>query len=439
MAQQDRPSKNNGILGTFRVLIFSLVIIIAFLGIALVNMTISRAPEPVERVQVDALSQSKDSCVTCHRRVTPGIVHQYSHSTMALAEVTCRNCHEVSADYPGNVAHEGTWVLASPTPTMCAKCHASEVREFYQSRHAAPAYAAMKGVENFSPAQLAMYQSIPEGSYSPDKERNDLYHIEGDAITRFACHGCHDIGKPHPDDSIGQCQKCHIRHDFSLEQARKPETCNACHIGPDHPQWEIYIESPHGILYHTGGYKHNWDAEPGTLSVIDFPSPNCATCHMSGFGSSGTTHDVGDRLTWYLFSSVSERRPAWEDNKVRMQGVCRECHNQQWIEKFYEDADKATEAVNAIVLESRDVIAPLIEHRLLTDEPFDETIDFVFFNLWHHWGRTAKFGSWMQGPDYVQWHGAYEMLHDLAHLREMTAEKLERAGISHGTNQSGGN
>jgi hypothetical protein len=31
----------------------------------------------------------------------------------------------------------------------------------------------------------------------------------------------------------------------------------------------------------------------------------------------------------------------------------------------------------------------------------------------------------MQGPDYVQWHGAYEILHDMAELRQMTKEKLE--------------
>jgi len=30
----------------------------------------------------------------------------------------------------------------------------------------------------------------------------------------------------------------------------------------------------------------------------------------------------------------------------------------------------------------------------------------------------------MQGPDYTQWHGVYEVLSDLAELREMAAEKL---------------
>jgi hypothetical protein len=33
----------------------------------------------------------------------------------------------------------------------------------------------------------------------------------------------------------------------------------------------------------------------------------------------------------------------------------------------------------------------------------------------------------MQGADYVQWHGAYEVLKELAELREMVAEKLEAA------------
>ena len=32
---------------------------------------------------------------------------------------------------------------------------------------------------------------------------------------------------------------------------------------------------------------------------------------------------------------------------------------------------------------------------------------------------------WMQGADYTQWHGAYEMLNDLAELREITSEKLQ--------------
>ncbi|MCI0643386.1 MAG: nitrate reductase [Chloroflexi bacterium] len=410
-----------------KVLVVGLVAVIVVLGLALIMLTVGQSAPPTQTERVDALADSNEECVVCHRRTTPGIVEQYGHSSMAAAEVKCRDCHEVKSDYPGAVEHEGTYVLGSPTPAMCEKCHTAEVAQFNQSRHSLPAYVAMAGSKDLSPDLLAKYQAIPEGSFAPDKMRNALFAIEGPDVTRFACESCHNVGKPHEDGSIGECQKCHLRHEFSLEQARKPETCNACHIGPDHPQWEIYQESPHGIAYATGGHTWHWEADPGTLKVTDFPAPTCAICHMSGFGASGTTHDVGDRLTWYLFAPISERRPGWQDNQTRMQNVCRECHNNEFIETFYNEADKLTEAINAWVKESDDIVAPLKEKGLMTQEPFDEPIDFTYFELWHHWGRTAKFGAWMQGADYVQWHGAYEILSDLAELREMVKAKLHDA------------
>jgi hypothetical protein len=120
---------------------------------------------------------------------------------------------------------------------MCQRCHGQEVAQYNASRHSLPAYVAVVGIEPLTEAQRTAYQAIPEGSFAPDKSRHALYAIEGQDLTRFACETCHDIGKPAPDGSVGECQKCHLRHEFSLEQARKPETCNACHIGPDHPQW----------------------------------------------------------------------------------------------------------------------------------------------------------------------------------------------------------
>jgi hypothetical protein len=414
--------KRNPLIG--RVLVLGLVVVIVVLGLALILLAIGRAGAPEEAEPVDALAASKDECVVCHRRTTPGIVEQYGHSTMAAAEVLCRDCHEVAEDYPGSVEHEGTWVLRQPSTAMCQPCHGAEVAQFNQSRHGLPAYVAYAGAEGLPPDLLAQYEAIPEGGYAPDKSRNALYGLEGPDVTRFACEACHDVGQPHADGSVGQCEKCHLRHAFSLEQARKPETCNYCHIGPDHPQWEIYHESPHGIAYATGGEAWHWDAESGTLTVEDFTAATCAVCHISGFGATGTTHDVGERLTWYLFAPISERRPGWQDNRTRMQSVCRECHNEEFITEFYADADAATEAVNAWVRQSDEMVAPLQEQGLLTEAPFDEPIDFVYFELWHHWGRTAKFGAWMQGPDYTQWHGAYEVLSDLAELQELVDEKL---------------
>ncbi len=377
-------------------------------------------------------SESDDECIVCHANHTPGIVVQYGGSAHYSANVSCAECHEVDEDYPGASQHpdEDFYVLPLSSAGRCENCHRTETDQFNLSRHGLPAYVAYAGTEPLNEDHLAMYEAIPEGGFlDGGRARNAIYHLEGPEVTRFACEGCHNIGKPNEDGSIGDCTSCHLRHEFSLEQVRKPQTCNACHIGPDHPQWEIYHESPHGIAYVTGGDDWNWDAEPGTLTTEDFPAPTCAVCHFSGFGSAGTTHDVGDRLTWYLFAPVSARRPNYTENQNEMQGVCQACHSSDFIDQFYADGDAVVEAVNDWVLLSRWMIAPLQENNLLTPAPFDEPIDYVFFNLWHHWGRTAKFGSWMQGADYVQWHGAYEIMHDLAELKELVNEKLEAAGL----------
>jgi hydroxylamine dehydrogenase len=423
----DQPSKP---MRSLRVLIIGLIAVIFVLGVAIIILVIGNAGQPVSLDKVDVLASSTDECVTCHRTATPGIVDQLSHSTMAAAKVTCRDCHEVTANYPGAVEHEGSWVLAAPTTAKCQKCHEAEVAQFYQSRHSLPAYVAVAGSKELSPTMMAMYQSIPEGTFAPDKARNAIAVLEGPQITPFACENCHSIGIPAADGSVGRCQKCHIRHEFSLEQARKPETCNNCHIGPDHPQWEIYQESAHGILYATMGSTWNWNAEAGNLTVNDFPAPTCGLCHMSGFGANGTTHDVGDRLSWYLFASISQKRPNWEDNRSHMQSVCFECHNQNFITTMYTGADAATQQVNDWVQASNDLVAPLQKQGLVNTANFDEPLDFTYFNLWHYWGRTTKFGTWMQGPDYTQWHGAYPLQQTLAELTQMVNAKLLAAGAT---------
>ena len=54
---------------------------------------------------------------------------------------------------------------------------------------------------------------------------------------------------------------------------------------------------------------------------------------------------------------------------------------------------------------------------LLTPKPFDEPIEFTYFDLWHYYGRTAKHGAFMGGADFVQWHGNYELLNKMTDLR----------------------
>ena len=113
---------------------------------------------------------------------------------------------------------------------------------------------------------------------------------------------------------------------------------------------------------------------------------------------------------------------------MRMQSVCFECHNQTFVESFYADADKGTESVNGFVAQGNQILKPLYDQGLISTEPFSEPIQYEEFELWHHWGRTAKFGMWMHGPDYTQWHGAYEMLKALSEIGEIAKIKLNEAG-----------
>jgi hydroxylamine dehydrogenase len=224
MTQENHSQNSRNLLRSTRVLIIGLAAVIVVLGLALIVLAIGQpAVTPAAEV-VDALATSNDACVVCHRRTTPGIVEQYGVSTMAAAEVTCRDCHEVPADYPAALEHEGTYVLNQPTAARCQQCHSSEVAQFNQSRHSLPAYVAYAGTQDLTPELLAMFEAIPEGGFAPDKMRNALYAIEGPQVTRFACETCHNVGQPKPDGSVGECEKCHLRHEFSLEQARKPET-----------------------------------------------------------------------------------------------------------------------------------------------------------------------------------------------------------------------
>ncbi len=122
MAQSEGPNKPNP-LRSLRVLVVGLVDVAAVVGIALLILAIGQARSPAHETPANALAESQDQCVVCHRTATPGIVEQYSASTMAVAKVGCRDCHEVKADYPEAVEHEGTFVLGSPTPAKCQRCH----------------------------------------------------------------------------------------------------------------------------------------------------------------------------------------------------------------------------------------------------------------------------------------------------------------------------
>jgi len=89
------------------------------------------------------------------------------------------------------------------------------------------------------------------------------------------------IGRLNPDGSKGACNACHSRRQFSKEQARRPENCGKCHLGPAHPQKEIYEESKHGIAYRAHSESMNMDRASWIAGKDYFEAPTCATCHVS--------------------------------------------------------------------------------------------------------------------------------------------------------------
>ena len=54
-------------------------------------------------------------------------------------------------------------------------------------------------------------------------------------------------GKPAAGFGVASCDACHTRHTFSKKEAQQPQACQTCHMGFDHPQWEMYSASKHGV------------------------------------------------------------------------------------------------------------------------------------------------------------------------------------------------
>lgn len=140
------------------------------------------------------------------------------------------------------------------------------------------------------------------------------------------------------------------------------------------------------------------------------------------------THDVTERLSYWLFAAVSERRPTYLQGQTAMKQICGKCHTAPHTDTFYEDAEAVVAATNEKIRAAEGVMMRLRTENLLTPEPFDEPIEFLYFDLWHYYGRTAKHGAFMGGADFVQWHGNYELLLKMVELEDQAAEIRASAG-----------
>lgn len=406
---------------SFKSVFISVVIAV---GLILSALVVNQQRPSQDNKEQKELVRASGKCAECHRNETSSIVHQFEKSKHIEKGVTCLDCHRA---YEGQQEedHKGFKISDEVTSGTCKNCHQTEYEQFNRSRHAAPAWAAVKGRQDFTPEQIAHAEKYHKGA--TDRDENGLQKLEGEAASKAGCQGCHDIGQPNKDGSIGKCTECHSRHNASTELARQPETCGQCHMGPDHSQLEIYNESKHGALFNA--QKHNIDmtVDPKELTTKDMPLPTCATCHMSGLEGMKVTHDVSERLSYWLFAPISEKRPNFELGQANMKDMCNKCHTKKHTDEFYKMAEDVVKATNDKVKEAKKIVDELRAEGYLTPAPFDEPIEFLWFDLWHYFGRTAKHGAFMGGPDYVQWHGNYELLLKKKELDHMAAE-IRQAG-----------
>jgi hydroxylamine dehydrogenase len=405
-----------------------IAVVIAF-ALVVAAFLLNRARPRVESEQPSAaLVRATGKCAECHARTQYSVVHEYEMSAHSRKGVSCLDCHQ-PATGQDKKDHHGFVISTKLTAGNCRSCHENIYQQFVRSRHAAPAWGAIYGEKGLSPEQVNFSEQYqPGGTRRPP---HPFVQLEGGSAMASGCEQCHSVGRPNADGTIGTCTACHTRHDSSVRTARLPSTCAQCHMGPDHSQIEIYEESKHGVMFQAQERLLNLDAPPKTLTTRDMFVPTCATCHMSGINGLGVTHDPSERLSYYLANAISDKRPNYAAAQSKMKQVCLQCHTPATIDRVYAQAEQAVQNTNAKVLAAKEIMDGLHKDGLLTGPPFSQSIDFLYFDLWHYDGRTSKHGAFMGGADFVQWHGNYPMLQKTVQLNAMAAELRREHGHAH--------
>jgi nitrate/TMAO reductase-like tetraheme cytochrome c subunit len=400
-----------------------IALVIGF-GLVLAGFLINRQRPASETSQGSAaMVRATGKCAECHTEQQYSIVHEYELSAHAAKGISCLECHQ-PAQGQDKADHHGFVISKGVTAANCRSCHESEYQQFLRSRHAAPSWAAVYGEKGLTPDQVDFSEKYQPGACK--RPANPLVALEGASSIVSGCTKCHAVGKPNSDGSIGTCTACHTRHTSSIEIARLPTTCGQCHMGPDHSQLEIYNESKHGVMFAAQKSQLKLDVPPKKLTSRDMFIPTCATCHMSGLNGQKVTHDPSERLSYLLAAEISNKRPGYALAQANMKETCVQCHTRPVVERVYDEAEKAVVSTNEKVKAAREIYEKLRADKIITGPMFSNPIDFVYFDLWHYYGRTAKHGAFMGGQDFAQWHGNYPILEHTVELQAM-AEELRRS------------
>jgi formate-dependent nitrite reductase cytochrome c552 subunit len=386
----------------------------------LVTMLMTVSAASAQRSVPTSLSDESASCVDCHEADMPGLVKEWRWSKHYGADVGCYECHAASEGDTDAFEHNGYNIAVIVSPKDCAKCHENEATEFQASHHA-DAGAILGSLDNV----LGEVVEGPMAAVNGCKQcHGSVVKVNDDGTLDPETWPNSGMGRLNPDGSKGSCAACHSRHSFDVALARQPENCGKCHLGPDHPQKEIYEESKHGIAYYANIDRMNLHSSSWVVGIDYSAAPTCATCHMSPTRELPLTHDVGSRISWTLRPPVSQKVDAaakaagkevkpWEKRRSDMKSVCGNCHTSNYVDNFYEQYDGAVELYNnKFGKPATAIYKKLRSTGLLTNDiDFDDKLEWTYFFLWHHEGRRARMGAAMFAPDYTQWHGFYEVAH----------------------------
>ena len=229
-------------------------------------------------------------------------------------------------------------------------------------------------------------------------------HFQPMAMTEGmkGCGGCHKIGVKTPEQTANlvksgvrfgsaSCGACHTRHPFSVAEAKSPQACRTCHMGFDHPQWEMYSSSKHGVREELKQMKIQSDA-----SV----APTCQTCHMlegthevrTAWGFLAVRLPMPDDKEWSADRAIvlqalgvldPEGKPTklvdvvkagdiarldaafWQTERAKMLTTCNQCHSAKFAKDQLPYGDEMIKKANHLMAEAIREVAGLYKDGVL--------------------------------------------------------------------------
>ena len=196
----------------------------------IVSNFIKSASASMQNTSKAIVTEETQSCLACHTKKSPAITASWHISKHAQAGIGCYECHQAKPEDMDHMDHYNNFIISVlVTPKDCSQCHDDEAKQFLNSNHA----------------------KAGEISHSLDNYLGEI--VEGPGASISGCRQCHGskivvekggklsaetwpnlgIGRINPDGTSGACSACNTRHNFSISQARTPETCGKCHLGPN--------------------------------------------------------------------------------------------------------------------------------------------------------------------------------------------------------------